>query len=412
MSLDILQDECLQLSCRSLFLSAFEFELDGLSYQDVNMVVANEYDKSCFPIRHQLLHLTVLLMLHRFSGVDLNNDSPISAKENDHFSDEMNEVSPTAVSLATNEHIEPTSNELNDVVVALPLKVDVNVHSKKTKLKVDVMVHSKNSMCANELDQVSLNKREGVVNQQFNERKLPLKYLKNKTKAPFEVNILTHTEEVIFTSQHLSKIKTLKQKYAAEDLSKLFKVLQKDNFAAKCKSMLEENISLQAGDDLSVLNGSSLIQDVTVTLPNDSTSHSRKRKEVQDEIINKIGSNSGFPLEKETDEAPEQDIGSISHPMESVNMHVGQEFGKGGAVWDIFRRQDVCKLEEYLGKHCREFRHLHCSQVDQVFHPIHDQVFYLNSHHKRKLKEEFGEENVSPCIKPRRRRIRAEQLEE
>ncbi|XP_029126695.1 lysine-specific demethylase JMJ25-like isoform X2 [Cajanus cajan] len=28
-------------------------------------------------------------------------------------------------------------------------------------------------------------------------------------------------------------------------------------------------------------------------------------------------------------------------------------------------RQDVCKLEEYLRKHCREFRHLHCSQVDQ-----------------------------------------------
>ncbi|KAL2333120.1 hypothetical protein Fmac_014333 [Flemingia macrophylla] len=273
------------------------------------------------------------------------------------------------------------------------------------------------------------------------------------------VNILTHTEEVIFTSQHLSKIKTLKQKYAAEDLSELFKVLQNDNSAAKCNSMLEENISLQAGDDLSILNGSSLIQDVTVTLPNDSTSHSRKRKEVQDEIINKIGANSGFPLEKETgeminskegnviieresvvksphdldmkselhatgtmfqigkkdwkaknvwdvkisdtvfftghtstDEALEQDIGSISHPVESVNMHVGQEFGKGGAVWDIFRRQDVCKLEEYLRKHCREFRHLHCSQVDQVFHPIHDQVFYLNSHHKRKLKEEFGVE--------------------
>lgn len=27
---------------------------------------------------------------------------------------------------------------------------------------------------------------------------------------------------------------------------------------------------------------------------------------------------------------------------------------------------------------------------DQVVHPIHDQSFYLNSEHKRKLKEEFG----------------------
>ncbi|TKY47316.1 Lysine-specific demethylase JMJ25 [Spatholobus suberectus] len=71
-------------------------------------------------------------------------------------------------------------------------------------------------------------------------------------------------------------------------------------------------------------------------------------------------------------------------------MHSGQEFAKGGAVWDIFRRQDMHKLDEYLRKHCREFRHLCCSQVDEVFHPIHDQVFYLTSHHKRKLKEEFG----------------------
>lgn len=27
----------------------------------------------------------------------------------------------------------------------------------------------------------------------------------------------------------------------------------------------------------------------------------------------------------------------------------------------------------------------------QVIHPIHDQTFYLNSKHKKKLKEEFGE---------------------
>ena len=42
------------------------------------------------------------------------------------------------------------------------------------------------------------------------------------------------------------------------------------------------------------------------------------------------------------------------------------EASEGGAVWDIFRRQDAAKLEEYLRKHHREFRHVYCSLVDQV----------------------------------------------
>ncbi|KAL7203170.1 hypothetical protein ACSBR2_016474 [Camellia fascicularis] len=65
----------------------------------------------------------------------------------------------------------------------------------------------------------------------------------------------------------------------------------------------------------------------------------------------------------------------------------------GGAVWDIFRRQDVPKLMEYLQKHKKEFRHINNLPVNSVVHPIHDQTLFLNEKHKKQLKAEF---NVEP----------------
>nr|XP_043610488.1 lysine-specific demethylase JMJ25-like [Erigeron canadensis] len=63
---------------------------------------------------------------------------------------------------------------------------------------------------------------------------------------------------------------------------------------------------------------------------------------------------------------------------------------EGGALWDIFQKQDISKLEEYLRNHSAEFSLDGCHSAGQVVHPIHDQTFYLNMEHKGKLKEKFG----------------------
>lgn len=74
----------------------------------------------------------------------------------------------------------------------------------------------------------------------------------------------------------------------------------------------------------------------------------------------------------------------------SVEEVQSPEIVYGGAVWDIFRREDVPTLIEYLTKYQKDFRHIHSLPINKVIHPIHDQTFYLNERHKKQLKEEFG----------------------
>ncbi|KAM1353772.1 hypothetical protein ACFX2H_033211 [Malus domestica] len=60
-----------------------------------------------------------------------------------------------------------------------------------------------------------------------------------------------------------------------------------------------------------------------------------------------------------------------------------------GVLWDVFRRQDVQKLTEYLRIRWQEIGKLNETNIF-VTSPFYDGTLFLNGDHKRKLKEEFG----------------------
>lgn len=79
---------------------------------------------------------------------------------------------------------------------------------------------------------------------------------------------------------------------------------------------------------------------------------------------------------------------------EDLNGASGDTYEKScpGAFWDVFRRQDVPKLIEYLKIHWKEFGKPDDLIDDSVPHPLYDGLIFLSSYHKRKLKEELGVE--------------------
>ncbi|KAI8024292.1 Lysine-specific demethylase JMJ25 [Camellia lanceoleosa] len=63
-----------------------------------------------------------------------------------------------------------------------------------------------------------------------------------------------------------------------------------------------------------------------------------------------------------------------------------------GALWDVFRRQDVPKLIEYLRVHWKDIGKPENLLNECATRPLYNAEIFLNRHHKRKLKEEFGVE--------------------
>ncbi|CAN1222055.1 Lysine-specific demethylase JMJ28 [Linum grandiflorum] len=109
---------------------------------------------------------------------------------------------------------------------------------------------------------------------------------------------------------------------------------------------------------------------------------------IEQDVHDRVRPNSDSDSDTNTDTDSDTDTDTDSEISKFFISHEKHD-ESCGAIWDVFRRQDVPKLVEYLRQQCNKLTDAYGSRKQQVTHPLHDQIFFLDAVHKRKLKEEF-----------------------
>lgn len=195
------------------------------------------------------------------------------------------------------------------------------------------------------------------------------------------VNILVHTTDVPISSEQLTKIKNLMKCCRSQDNNTGGNTREKMGGEEK-SSVLSGNTEESSMHD---------IMEEGLRLPNGAHNTNLSDVEGHDSESESEASILCSGITQSSEDSDDQNF--FRDQSKSSNFCAEQQGADScGAQWDIFRRQDVPKLLEYLSRHSNEFSHTY-SFPQSVIHPILDQRFYLDVTHKTRLKEEF---NIEP----------------
>ncbi|KAG2685234.1 hypothetical protein I3760_10G115200 [Carya illinoinensis] len=214
------------------------------------------------------------------------------------------------------------------------------------------------------------------------------------------VNILAHTTDAHISTEQLTKIRKLLKRHKAQCQRESSLIIADKGMANEVngRSSLNGEDKEDSGFQNVTEDELHLRKRVARVFSSSATSHERSAMSPKT-----CNMSYGVGYDSETDSDSEatlpcyesvlssdtSDQRKLRDHTQSSNFYRKKVVSESsGAQWDVFRRQDVPKLIEYLERHSSEFSHMYGFHK-QMVHPILDQSLFLDTTHKMRLKEEF-----------------------
>ncbi|CAJ2678394.1 unnamed protein product [Trifolium pratense] len=206
------------------------------------------------------------------------------------------------------------------------------------------------------------------------------------------VNIMTHSADVPLSTEQLTKIRKLLKKHKALCQVESVDTEQLPEQEVKGMTLSHAEEMEQKGLPSMGKEGMEFFRRVDRTSCISSTGAKKASTQSMDNNISQDGERGIFSDSEPSLDGTVHTTNLSEHnnprsPSESSNSYKKKFPEHSGAQWDVFRRQDVPKLIEYIKRHCDELTYTHDSH--KMVHPILDQSIFLDNTHKKRLKEEF-----------------------